>query len=108
MTDDKLYRFPVASLFPVMERMKQTHPFIAKSETQHICEAYHKLFPPTDGVYHLSVGHVTALVHAIRDQTLLELVDLGHLEMSWDDKTEEFVFAITEKGREAVRKERGE
>lgn len=102
---NKLYRFKAENMVPVLDRMKGSHPFIEHADTNDLCEIYRKLFKPVDGMYEISIKHVFALVNAVRDKALLELVDMGHLDLTWDPEKEEFAFILTDKGREEI--ERG-
>ena len=97
---NKLYTFPAENLAVILDHMKRTHNFIRAADTKDLCEVYEKLFPAQDGMYQLSVNHIMALINAVRDQALLELVDLGYMAMSWDDKTEQFVFSLTDLGQQ--------
>lgn len=98
--EEDYYVFPPGNMFEVLDYMKRCNTLLTTCETQALCDLYIKLFPIEDGLYTICRGHVEALAKAMADQTCLDLVDKGCLELVWNDATNDFAFILTTLGKE--------
>lgn len=98
--EEDIFTFPSENLFTVLDEMKTSGKLLSTCDTQELCDMYAKLFPMKDGVYKLSFDHMKTLHMTMCSNSMRKLVQEHLIEVLWDDKTNDFVFQITELGRQ--------
>lgn len=89
---DEEFEFPEDNLEKVMDYLKQSSEMLMECPTEELCEKYKEMFPPKFGFYRMSEERLIKLNNAMINDTLHQLVKDGLVEMSWDDKQNDFVF----------------
>ena len=94
--EDEEFEFPEDNLAKVIDYLKESSEMLKECPTEELCEKYKKMFPPKFGMYIMSEERLIKLNNEMINDTLHQLVKDGLLEMSWDDKTNDFVFFMKE------------
>lgn len=93
------YTFKPENIFHVLDTMKKTHDLLMQTDTEKLCDIYKQIvFVDENGMYELSEATIDSLVEEIKDRTLLDLVDKGLMEMTWDPDLEQPTYRLTEEG----------
>lgn len=94
--ENEEYEFPEDKLEQVLDYLKESSEMLKECPTEELCNRYRDLFPPEFGFYRMSEARLMKLNEAIINDTLQQLVKDGLVEMSWDDKKNDFVFFMKE------------
>jgi hypothetical protein len=92
-------------LFYVLNELKELSPMLAKCDTQTIVDRFGELTKRNEeGKYPINQETLDKLAYSFIDEAMSSLTDKGILQMSWDEEAEDFVWSLTEKGREHAKK----